>query len=279
MTSIIAEDLRIEFPIYGAHRSLRKVVFERAVGGFVRQSTGARHRVIVTALRGVSLELREGDRLGLIGHNGAGKSTLLKALAGVYQPSHGRITVQGTITPLFDALPGLDPEDTGYQNIITAGMFLGLRRDDIAAKLADIEQFSELGEYLSLPVRTYSAGMVVRLGFAVATAIEPDILLMDEGLGRGDARFAERAAQRLQDFIGRSSIFVLASHVNDLLLSVCNKAALMAEGQIVAIGPVPDMLREYRLMLHGPQQIHHGIDPADPAGAAAPQPAASDMSP
>jgi ABC-type polysaccharide/polyol phosphate transport system ATPase subunit len=269
MTSIIAQDLRIEFPIYGAQRSLRKVMFERAVGGFIGRSPGARHRVIVTALRGVSLELHEGDRLGLIGHNGAGKSTLLRALAGVYPPRQGRIMVQGRITPLFDALPGLDPEDTGYQNIITAGMFLGLRRDDIENKIADIERFSELGEYLSLPVRTYSAGMVVRLGFAVATAIEPDILLMDEGLARGDARFAERAAQRLHEFIGRSSIFVLASHANDLLLSVCNKAALMAEGQIVAIGPVPDMLREYQLMLHAPQ-IHHALGPGDASAGAQP---------
>jgi ABC-type polysaccharide/polyol phosphate transport system ATPase subunit len=272
MTSIIAEDLRVEFPIYGAHRSLRKVMFERAVGGFVRQSEGARHRVIVTALRGVSLELHDGDRLGLIGHNGAGKSTLLKALAGVYPPHQGRITVQGRITPLFEALPGLDREDTGYQNIITAGMFLGLRRDDIEKKIADIEQFSELGEYLSLPVRTYSAGMVVRLGFAVATAIEPDILLMDEGLGRGDARFAERAARRLHDFIGRSSIFVLASHVNDLLLSVCNKAALMSEGQIVAIGAVADILREYELMLRAPQ-THHSV--GSNATLAAAQPVSS----
>ena len=269
MTSIIAEDLRIEFPIYGAHRSLRKVMFERAVGGFVRQSAGARHRVIVTALRGVSLELREGDRLGLIGHNGAGKSTLLKALAGVYPPRQGRVMVQGRVTPLFEALPGLDREDTGYQNIITAGMFLGLRRDEIEKRITDIEQFSELGEYLSLPVRTYSAGMVVRLGFAVATAIEPDILLMDEGLARGDARFAERATRRLHDFIGRSSIFVLASHANDLLLSVCNKAALMAEGRIVAIGAVPDMLREYQLLLRAPQ-IHHGLGSNSAPAAAQP---------
>lgn len=250
MTTLIAQDLRVEFPVYGSQRNIRKALFEHAVGGLIRR-TGRHDRVIVNALQGVSLELHEGDRVGLIGPNGAGKSTLLRALAGVYQPVSGRVLIDGRITPLFDAMPGLDPEDIGYENIITAGLLLGLKRDEIENKIREIEQFSELGEYLSLPVRTYSAGMLMRLAFSVATALEPDILLMDEGMAVADSRFAERAARRMHEFMGRSKILILASHSPELLRAACNKGALMIEGRILATGSISDILEKYELAVHG----------------------------
>ncbi|AXK79063.1 ABC transporter ATP-binding protein [Pseudolabrys taiwanensis] len=250
MSALVLENVNVDFPIYGAQRSFRKALFERATGGFVQRDAKKNDRVVVKALTDITFTLNDGDRLGLVGHNGAGKSTLLRVLAGVYQPVSGRLLVDGDITPLFDTLPGLDPEDTGYENIITAGLLFGLSRERIETIIPDVEQFSELGEYMGLPIRTYSSGMVLRLGFAFATAMHPGILLMDEGIGAGDARFAERAAKRMEEFIGRSRIVVLASHSNHLIRSMCNKAALMESGHIRAIGNVDDILKQYDELVH-----------------------------
>jgi ABC-type polysaccharide/polyol phosphate transport system ATPase subunit len=181
----------------------------------------------------------------LIGHNGAGKSTLLKALAGVYWPDVGSIAIEGRISPLFVSAPGLDLEDSGYENIKTCGMFLGMSAEEIEHKAPEIAEFCELGEYLELPVRTYSAGMITRLCFAIATSIDPDILLLDEGLAAGDARFAARAEDRMHALIQRTRILVLASHSDVLIRTMCNKAALMEKGQILAVGSVDEILREY----------------------------------
>jgi ABC-type polysaccharide/polyol phosphate transport system ATPase subunit len=248
MTRLVLDNVCVDFPIYGIQRSLRRVLFDRATGAFVQHE---RDRITVKALRNISFTLNEGDRLALVGHNGAGKSTLLRTIAGVYQPVQGRILISGTITPLFDVLPGIDPEDTAYENIRTAGMLFGLSQAEIERILPDIEEFSELGEYMGLPVRTYSTGMTMRLGFAFATAMEPGILLLDEGIGAGDARFMERAAKRLEDFIGRSRIVVFASHSNALVEKMCNKAALMQGGRMLAIGPVKDILERYDLLVRG----------------------------
>lgn len=248
MTSLVLDNVCVDFPIYGIQRSLRRVLFDRATGAFVQHD---RDRVTVKALRNISFTLNEGDRLALVGHNGAGKSTLLRTIAGVYQPVHGRILINGTVTPLFDVLPGIDPEDTAYENIRTAGMLFGLSEAEIERILPDVEEFSELGEYMSLPVRTYSTGMTMRLGFAFATAMEPGILLLDEGVGAGDARFMERAAKRLEDFIGRSRIVVFASHSNALVQTMCNKAALMQGGRMLAIGGVQDILERYDVLVRG----------------------------
>jgi ABC-type polysaccharide/polyol phosphate transport system ATPase subunit len=250
MASLVAQNVRVEFPVYGAQRSFRKALFERATGGIVMRDE-KRDRVIVRALANINLTLRDGDRIGLIGHNGSGKSTLLKTLAGIYEPVEGKIFIDGKITPLFDTLPGLDLEDTGHQNLITAGLMFGMSHKQIEDVLPDVEKFSELGEYLTLPVRTYSLGMMTRLGFAFATAIEPGILLMDEGIGAGDARFAERAEERLKEFMDRSSIIVLASHSNALIKSICNKAALMQNGTIIAVGSVEEVLEKYEIIVHG----------------------------
>jgi ABC-type polysaccharide/polyol phosphate transport system ATPase subunit len=248
---LVANDVSVDFPIYGAQRSLRKVLFDRATGGLIAKDNRNSKRSVVKALSHVSFELTDGDRLGLIGHNGAGKSTLLRVLAGVYQPVQGSVMYEGVITPLFDTLPGIDPEDTGYENVITAGMLFGLSRQKITSMLSSVEEFSELGEYMGLPVRTYSTGMTMRLGFAFATSMEPGILLMDEGIGAGDARFADRAMERMENFVGRSRIVVVASHADQFIRSLCNKAALMHTGRIVSIGSVDSVLEEYDAYVHG----------------------------
>ena len=244
MVSIAFKDVIVDFPIYGSVRSVRTEVFSKA-GGLISKDSRRGARVSVRALDNVSLEIEHGDRIGLIGHNGAGKSTLLQVIAGVYQPVSGELKVEGSVSPLFNTSPGLIEHDTGYENIVTCGLFLGMTRREISEKTADIAAFSELGEYLDLPVRTYSTGMVLRLGFSIATAIDPEILLLDEGLGAGDARFAERARERLDLLIKRSSILVLASHSNQLIQSLCNKAVVMEQGRIVSFGEIDEMMSIY----------------------------------
>jgi ABC-type polysaccharide/polyol phosphate transport system ATPase subunit len=246
LTSIIASNVTIDFPIYGAsHRSLRQTLFART-GGLIRhERAGRQQRVVVRALDNVSLTLRNGDRLGLIGHNGAGKSTLLKVLAGVYMPDVGSIHIEGRVSPLFNSAPGLDPDDNGYENIKTCAMFLGMSPEEINRKLPDIVDFCKLGEFLELPVRTYSSGMVARLAFAIATAIEPDILLLDEGLASGDPRFAARAEARMQALIQRTRIPVLASHSDALIKSMCNHAVLLEKGRLIEIGPIDEIIHCY----------------------------------
>jgi ABC-type polysaccharide/polyol phosphate transport system ATPase subunit len=252
VASITVDNVTIDFPIYGStHQSLRRTLFART-GGLIRREGTRKKRVVVRALENVSFTLDHGDRLGLIGHNGAGKSTLLKTLAGVYWPDNGCVRVDGRISPLFTSAPGLDIEDTGYENIKTCGMFLGMRSDEIESKTQEIADFSELGDYLNLPVRTYSAGMVTRLSFAISTAIDPDILLLDEGLATGDARFAARADDRMQALIRRTGILVLASHSSEMIMAMCNRVALMEHGHLVAIGPAHEIIERFHRGLASP---------------------------
>src|SRR5215468_3825368 len=243
MASLLLDNVTVDFPIYGAQKSFRSAL-RAATGGLIRRESADRH-ITVRALDHFSLTVKHRDRLGIIGHNGAGKSTLLRVCAGVYEPSEGRVHIEGKVSPLFNASPGLDPDDTGYENIITCGLFLGMTREEIAHKTPDIEAFSELGDYLSLPVRTYSTGMLTRLGFAIATAINPEILILDEGLGAGDARFAEKAKERLDRLIDRSSILVIASHSEALIRSMCNRAVLLEGGRQIMAGTVEDVIRAY----------------------------------
>jgi ABC-type polysaccharide/polyol phosphate transport system ATPase subunit len=235
----------VDFPIYGSTKSFRTELLKRATGGLIRREGRNRGRVSVRALEGVSLKLEHGDRLGLIGHNGAGKSTLLRVLAGVYAPAAGRVATEGRVSALLNTAPGLDSEDTGFENIITCGLFLGMSRSELKAKTAEIAEFTELGDYLNLPVRTYSAGMVMRLIFAIATAIDPEILLLDEGLSAGDARFAERAEKRVDGLVERSSILVIASHAESLIRTMCNRAILLDSGRVVAAGNVDEVIETY----------------------------------
>jgi ABC-type polysaccharide/polyol phosphate transport system ATPase subunit len=247
MASLILENVTVDFPIYGAQKTFRSTL-RSATGGLIRREGTNQKHVTVRALENLSLTIKHGDRVGFIGHNGAGKSTLLRLCAGVYEPSHGRVLIEGKVSPLFNTSPGLDHDDTGYENIITCGLFLGMTRDEIDEKTAEIEEFTELGEYLSLPTKTYSAGMLTRLGFAIATAIDPEILVLDEGLGAGDARFADKAKKRVDSLIERSSILILASHSDALIQSLCNRAILLQSGHIAAEGSVDEVIEAYRKM-------------------------------
>ena len=242
MAAIDLLDVSLDYPIYDAgSRSLKNAML-RGIGGRIAADQG---RVAIHALRGVSLQLRDGDRLALIGHNGAGKSTLLKVLAGIYEPPEGRVRIEGRVSSLTDLTMGMDMEATGYENIVMRGVFLGLSRAEARAKLPEIETFTELGEFLRLPVRSYSAGMLVRLAFAVSTASRPEILIMDEMIGAGDAAFAEKARARVTDYIARSSILVLASHDGAVLRQFCNKGALLQKGRLERFGPIEDVLGAY----------------------------------
>ena len=245
MGRIALNDVTVEFPIHTTStRSLRRQIFGHAVGAGIAGNAGERQHV--RALDRVSLEIGDGDRVGLVGHNGAGKSTLLRVLAGIYPPTSGHVRRTGRVATLFDISLGFDMESSGYENIVLRGLYLGLGRRDIEARVDSIAEFTELGAYLSMPLRTYSSGMLLRLAFAVSTSIDPDIILMDEWIGVGDAQFIEKATQRLHGFIEQASILVLASHSEDLIRQVCNKAILIGQGRVLEVGPVDHVFHYYR---------------------------------
>jgi ABC-type polysaccharide/polyol phosphate transport system ATPase subunit len=191
----------------------------------------------VVALDDVSLDYADGDRVAILGNNGAGKSTLLKTIASVYKPVSGRMDIRGSVSSMFNVRLGMDPLISGYENIFLRGLAMGLTKSDIQRKIEDIDKFSELGSYLAMPVRTYSQGMIMRLALAIATAVEPDILLLDEWVGAGDASFLEKTQHRMEALIGRSKILIFASHRLDLVKKFCNKAALLEHGKVIANGP------------------------------------------
>ena len=243
MASIQLDSVSVDFPIYNfSARSLRKQ-FLRLTGGVLNNKENI---VVVKALDKVSLKFEHGDRIGLIGHNGAGKSTLLRVLAKIYEPTQGCIQYDGRISPLLNVMLGINHESTGYENIMVRGLLLGLTRKEIRTKLDQIAEFTELGDYLFAPVRTYSSGMQLRLAFAVATCIQPDILLMDEMIGVGDADFFKKAEIRLSEFIDQSSILVLASHSNATIRKLCNKVVLLEKGKIKYFGPLDQGLAFYQ---------------------------------
>ena len=234
----------VDFPVYGGDgRSLKNNLLHRGTGGRIGRNAGS--RVSVRALDDVTLALARGDRVALVGANGAGKTTLLRVLAGIYQPTCGSVHRQGRIASLFNISLGIDPDATGYENIATRGLLLGLTPVEIRERAEEIAAFTELGDYLAMPVHTYSSGMMLRLAFAVCTCIEPEILLMDEWIGVGDAAFVEKAERRLETFIERAGILVLASHSAALLERVCATGVLLDAGRVRAIGPIDHVLQEY----------------------------------
>jgi ABC-2 type transport system ATP-binding protein/lipopolysaccharide transport system ATP-binding protein len=238
--SLTLDGVTVDFPIYsGGSRSLKKTLVSIGTGGRIERGGG---RVSVQALKDVSLQLGHGDRLGIIGHNGAGKTTLLRTMAGVYEPTLGTVEVCGRVSTIFDFALGLDFDATGYENVTLQGMLLGLSRRGIAALSDDIAAFTDLGGYLDMPIRTYSAGMLTRLAFAVATAIDPEVLLMDEWIETGDAEFFQKAEQRLRQLVERAGILVLASHNVALLRSYCTSAIWLEHGVAKMIGPVDEVL-------------------------------------
>jgi len=244
MARIVVDNLSIDYPVYSAEAfSLKRTILRFSSGGRIAVNT--RHHVIVEALRHVSFELNDGDRVGLIGRNGAGKSTLLRAIAGVCAPTGGRIEIDGRLSFLFDVMSAMDPEATGYENIWYTATMLGIEVGRMRTLIADIEEFSELGDYLRLPLRTYSSGMQVRLSFALITSIDPDILLLDEAIGAGDTHFIHKAEQRAQSLYERTKIMVLASHSNEFVRQLCNKAMYLDGGHVVAFGPTDEVIDLY----------------------------------
>lgn len=234
MASIILKNCSLNLPIYGAgNRSLKQMVISAATGG--RIASDSRKLTVIEALKDISLEINAGDRIGLIGHNGAGKTTLLRMLGGVYEPSAGSLRVEGSVTSLIDTTLGMDFEATGYENIILRGLMLGLSRAQVKALTPDITDFSGLGEFLSMPVRTYSSGMVLRLAFSIITSVHPDILLMDEWLSVGDAAFVKQAEERLRAMVDKASILVIASHNPTIVQDLCNITIKLEHGRIVDI--------------------------------------------
>jgi ABC-2 type transport system ATP-binding protein len=246
MPHVELHNVGIDFPVYDATtRSLKnRLIGQMKLGGRIGED--AERRIHVTALDGISFILEHGDRVAILGANGAGKSTLLRVIAGIYEPMRGRICTEGRIAPLFDIALGLDLESTGYENITLRGLYLGMSRAEIRARKEEIAHFTELGDYLEMPLRTYSTGMILRLGFAVSTHVDADILLMDEWIGAGDSAFTAKAQRRLLDLVDEAAILVLASHSEDIIRHVCNKAILLKQGSIAHAGSVDDALQVYK---------------------------------
>jgi lipopolysaccharide transport system ATP-binding protein len=237
MTSIVAEQVRIEYPILqSTNRSLKRRFVSTATGG--RIARDARDHVVVTALDGVSFTIGAGERVALVGHNGSGKTTLLRSIAGVYTPVSGSLQVQGTISSLFEISIGFDLEATGRENVYLRGLVMGMTRADLTERMDGIRDFSGLGDYLDLPVRTYSSGMLLRLAFAVVTSMQRDIVLMDEWLSVGDAEFKVHAAARLREFVDRTAILILATHSNEQAEKFCNRRIELNHGHIVNDEPI-----------------------------------------
>lgn len=252
MSSIDLRNVSVSFPIYSAgSRSLKNRLLMARTGGSVRSVPSSNKVNLVEALQDINLQVRQGERIGLIGHNGAGKTTLLRVLAGIYEPTSGAVDISGRTAPLFDISLGMDPESTGYENIVLRGLFLGMSRGEIRARTDEIADFTELGEFLDLPIRTYSAGMKMRLAFAVSTSVAPEILLLDEGIGAGDAAFMEKANKRLDEFTRKVDIIVLSSHSEHLIRNMCSKSLLMERGRVVDFGETEAVLDAYRRMRGG----------------------------
>lgn len=242
---IMLKDVCVNFPVYhGGSRSLKKSLLFRSSAGRIGRDSN--DRILVEALRDINLTLKSGDKLALIGSNGAGKTTLLRVLAGIYEPSSGRANVRGRISPMFDIGLGIDGDLTGYENIRTRSLILGLTSKQLESKISDIAEFTDLGDYLDMPVRTYSSGMTLRLTFAVATCFEPEIILMDEWILAGDSNFLVKAENRLKSFLGKASVLVLASHSLEIAREWCTHGLWLDKGQVKLFGNVDDVVAAYR---------------------------------
>ncbi|MGV1836878.1 ABC transporter ATP-binding protein [Rhizobium rhizogenes] len=231
MASINLDNVVVDFPVFNARsRSLKNRVLNIATGG--RIESDSEGHVIIRGLENVNISLNDGDRLGLVGHNGSGKTTLLRVMSGVYRPSAGKTSIVGKCTSLINISLGIDPEATGRQNIKIRGALLGLSKGQLRARQEEIEEFSELGDFLDMPVRTYSTGMQLRLAFSISTVIQPEILIMDEWLATGDEGFKEKANKRLHELVNQTKILIIASHSRDLLLENCNRLIWLDHGTI-----------------------------------------------
>ena len=244
MAKITFENVSVEFPIFNANgRSLTSRLLEVATGGRLDKDPSG--RVLVKALQGINFEISDGERVGLLGHNGAGKSTMLRVLSRVYAPQVGSAKIDGKVTSLIDISLGINPEATGRENVFVRGALLGLTRNEIAEKFSEIVEFSELGDFIEMPVRTYSSGMHLRLAFAVSTVLKPEILLMDEWLSVGDENFRNKAEERLTNLVDSAKILVIASHSRELIEKTCTRAIWLEHGQVKLDGNAKSVAAAY----------------------------------
>lgn len=244
MSVINFQNVTVDFPIYSASsRSLKTRLLKIATGGQLGANDDG--RVIVRAIDNVSFSFHAGDRVALLGHNGAGKSTLLRVLSGVYEPSIGTARVDGTVGSLIDISLGIDMEATGRENIYVRGSLLGMGAKQILSKYEEIVEFSELGDFIDLPLRTYSSGMHLRLAFAVSTIFSPEILLMDEWLSVGDEGFRQKAELRLNQIVQATNILIIASHSKELILKTCNRAIWLEHGKVRMEGSAQSVCASY----------------------------------
>ncbi len=244
MAFLRLRDLSVEFPMYQtSSRSLKKSILASTTRGNLARD--ALNRINVKALSDLNFNIEQGDRVGLMGLNGSGKTTLLKVLAGIYRPSRGQLLASGRVSALLDINVGLNGELTGYENIVLRGMYMGIHPREMRKRSDEIAEFTELGDYLGMPLRTYSSGMTVRLSFAVATCIAPEILLLDEWLSAGDAPFIAKAKKRMDEFVRLSSVLVLASHSMRLLEEWCTHGIWLEFGHVKLIGPISEVVAAY----------------------------------
>jgi len=237
MSIIEANGIELSYPVYSIRaQSIRNAIANLAVGGQMLKD--GRDVIHVRALDNVSFTLEDGDRLGIIGNNGAGKSTLLKVLAGVYEPDRGALQINGKVSSMIDINLGVDFELTGRENLINMGRIRGFSTKEILNRSPEIIEFTELGPFIDLPLKTYSSGMRTRLIFGIATSLDPDILLMDEWIGAGDKDFFGKASARLNGVLHRSRVIVLASHNWRLITEMCNKILVLESGRQIYFGPI-----------------------------------------
>ena len=232
MSYIKAKDLAVEFPLFNnTHRSIKNALLHASTGGRLAKHGGKTSGV--RAIDGLNFEIKTGDRVGLVGHNGSGKTTLLRVLAGAYEPTSGSLHLKGRISALLDINLGMDQDASGYDNIFLRGIIMGLTPAEIRQKTEEIAEFTELGEFLNIPIRTYSSGMQLRLAFAISTSVQADIIIMDEWLSVGDESFMTKASDRLQKLVDEAAILVIATHDSNLVNKICNRAFRMEQGRIV----------------------------------------------
>ena len=245
MARLKFDDVHVRYPVYSSSRQRSILGFAANRASFGKIARDAGHIPVVSALNGVSFDLKEGDRLAIIGRNGSGKTTILKACAGLVLPDSGKTLVEGSRACILNPSAALEVERTGVDNVNMIGRLLGVPRERRAALLADVAEFTELGDFLNLPVRTYSSGMMIRLVFALATSVERDIIIVDEVIGAGDAHFVDKAAKRVRSMFERAKILVLATHAGHIASQLCNQAAWVDGGKITMTGAPKEVWEAY----------------------------------
>lgn len=244
MAFINLDKVGVEFPIYNiSNRSLKNTVLSLATGGAIENRSTK--FTVVQALQNISFGLRDGDRLGIIGHNGAGKTTLLRVLSNIYVPTSGSIEIKGKCISLINIHLGINHEETGRANIKLRAAMMGIHPKKIEEKIEEISDFADIGQFLDMPFRTYSSGMQLRLAFATSTSIDPEILIMDEWLSTGDENFKEKANKRMENLLNKTKILILATHSRELIEKNCNKILVLEHGKMTFFGDTHEGLDMY----------------------------------